>query len=942
MSRIWDIEKYTETARMAAAEGCVLLKNDRDALPLKDGERIAVFGRTQFHYYKSGTGSGGSVNTDYVTGIWEALENSGKYELNSKVRQAYEEWIADHPYEEGAGWGLEPWSQEEMPVSSELIRKAAAESDAALCIIGRTAGEDQDNKNEEGSYLLTGAERELIKEVCRAFPRTVILLNTGNIIDMKWVGEYDPAAVLYVWQGGQEGGNAVADVLSGTVNPDGHLTDTVAADIEDYPSTVNFGSETENVQEEDIFAGYRYFETFARERVLYPFGFGLSYTTFESSLKGFEQEGDEWSLRIGVRNTGALSGRHTVQAYCQAPQGRLGKPLKVLCGFAKSGVLEPGAEEILTIPIRRSDLASYDDSGATGHKSAFVLEEGTYRILFGDHVRDTKEAGCFEIKECTVVCQCEEAMAPVKPFERLVIRNTEHGFEKGREAVPLRSRDADPAEKRKRELSECLPFTGDQGYRLKDAENGKISMETFLAQLSDQDLITMIRGEGMCSSKVTPGIAGAYGGVTERLKKFGIPVAGCADGPSGIRMDCGTHAFSLPNGTCLACSFDEEISEKLFRFEALELRKNRIDALLGPGMNIHRNPLNGRNFEYFSEDPYLTGKIAAAQLRGLHAFDIAGVIKHFAGNTQEHLRHKVNMVLSERALREIYLKGFEIAVREGKARAVMSTYGPVNGMYTSSCYDLLTTILRKEWGFTGIVMTDWWAMGNDSAGAPGSYQNVSAQVMAQNDLNMVNANSEENSSGDDLDTALKEGKLTRSDLVRSAANICRHLLTTPVYRHSLGEESELDRELASSLSEEDSAMMNRIDVALKDETTKLDPALIETGKGKTTVFNISLDRRASYELLISVRAFEVAPMAQLPMSIFMNKELLLSVTLNGSDTEWKEIRVPIPAGYQSGYTLKFFFGQSGLQVRSAELILKEDKEDEIRRNILERRIGEQE
>ena len=250
-------------------------------------------------------------------------------------------------------------------------------------------------------------------------------------------------------------------------------------------------------------------------------------------------------------------------------------------------------------------------------------------------------------------------------------------------------------------------YTGDKGYKLKDVADGKVSLEKFIAQLSDEDLCAMMRGEGMCSPKVTPGVAGAYGAVTDSLLGFGIPIASCSDGPSGIRMDCGTHAFSLPNGTCLACSFNEKINEELFTWEGLDLRRCRIDALLGPGMNIHRSPLNGRNFEYFSEDPFLTGKLVAAQLKGMHKYDVTGVIKHFAGNTQEFKRHTVNNVVSERALREIYLKGFEIAVREGNARAVMTTYGPVNGIWTASSYDLLTTLLRNEWGFDGIAMTDW-------------------------------------------------------------------------------------------------------------------------------------------------------------------------------------------------------------------------------------------
>ena len=257
MGKIWDKAKYAETAARAAAEGVVLLKNDRAALPLKEGEKVAVFGRSQFNYYKSGTGSGGSVNVDYVIGIWEALEEKGCVQLNRTVRDAYEEWLKDHPFDAGHGWASEPWYQEEMPVTEELARKAAQESDAALILIGRTAGEDQDNKAEPGSYLLTEDEKAMLQTVCGAFSRTVVLLNTGNIIDMKWVAEYAPAAVACVWQGGQEGGRGVRMVLMGECAPSGKLTDTIAQDIADYPSTACFGDPKENIQKEDIYVGYR-------------------------------------------------------------------------------------------------------------------------------------------------------------------------------------------------------------------------------------------------------------------------------------------------------------------------------------------------------------------------------------------------------------------------------------------------------------------------------------------------------------------------------------------------------------------------------------------------------------------------------------------------------------------------------------------------------------
>ena len=306
----WDPAAYAAVARQAAAEGIVLLKNDRKALPLHDGERLSLFGRAQFHYYKSGTGSGGSVNTDYVVGIRDALEQSGRYRLNTALSAVYEAWLETHPFDAGQGWAAEPWFQEEMPLSEDLVRRAAEESDVALVLIGRTAGEDQDNRAEAGSFLLTETERDMLALVCRHFPRTAVLLNTGNILDMGWVREFDPAAVLYVWQGGQEGGNAVLDVLSGDVNPSGRLADTVAERIDVWPSFESFGSKTENVQTEDLYVGYRYFETFCPQAVLYPFGFGLSYTSFQIETEVFSVRVPEAvSLSAGNRSSRSTAAR---------------------------------------------------------------------------------------------------------------------------------------------------------------------------------------------------------------------------------------------------------------------------------------------------------------------------------------------------------------------------------------------------------------------------------------------------------------------------------------------------------------------------------------------------------------------------------------------------------------------------------------------------------
>lgn len=799
-----DQKKYAACARQAAAEGIVLLKNDREALPLNRGDRIAVFGINQFHYYKSGNGSGGMVNTAYEVSILDALkakENAeGGLALDREVMGVYEEWITKHPLEKRSQWGTEAWNQKEMPLEETVVVQASKRNDAALIMIGRTAGEDQDNSATEGSFLLTQEEEKMIALVSRHSKRSVVLFNTGNICDMRFVKKYDPAAVCYVWQGGQEGGNAVVDVLTGIVNPSGKLTDTIAESIYDYPSTAHFGDGAKNAYCEDIYVGYRYFETFAKEKVLYPFGFGLSYTTFEIKVDSFCYENNRVTVQVQVRNTGSSSGKEVVQLYCQAPQGCLGKPFRSLCGFVKTKKLMPGEEQMLTISCETYWIASYDDGSCqnddllqsrnTKQKNTklentefcYVLEQGCYRFYLGSDVRSAAFAGSFELKSDVVLQRLKQALAPVEELECLHPEITDDIVKAG--FVKAQNRRYSLQERMQNNLPETLSYIGNKGYQLLDVAEGRVSMEAFIAQLSADELMCLVRAEGMNSPKATPGIAGAFGGVTPALHAFGIPVAGCADGPSGIRMDCGTQAFSLPNGTCLACSFNETLMEELFSMLGQELLENGIDTLLGSGMNLHRNPLNGRNFEYFSEDPYLTGKIAAAQLKGLHKSGTTGTIKHFACNNQEFHRTDIDAVVSERALRELYLKGFEIAVKEGGAYCIMSMYGAINGLWAASNYDLLTTILRDEWGYDGLVMSDWWAKGNEE-GKESSKQEMAAMIRSQNDLYMVTDDSLTNTNHDNLPEALSEdapvkSKLTIGELQRSAMNICKVLIRMPV------------------------------------------------------------------------------------------------------------------------------------------------------------------
>ena len=671
-----DWNKYLDAAAETAAEGIVMLKNDNAALPVAKGEEIAVFGRIQLDYYKSGTGSGGMVNVHKVTGIVDGLLEIGA-KINTELLEFYKNQAEEQPFDLGDGWGDEPWCQQEFALTDEIVAKAAETSAAAVVVIGRTAGEEHDNKAEDGSYYLTDGERDMLKKVRGGFKRMIVLLNVGNIMDMGFVDEFSPDAVLYLWQGGMTGGTGAAKVITGEISPCGKLPDTIAYDIADYPSHKYFGNTERNFYTEDIFVGYRWFETFAPNRVRYPFGFGLSYTKFDISCSA-EKKGDEFVITAEVKNVGDRSGKEVVQVYCQAPQGKLGKPSRVLCGYEKTDCLAPSESQKLVISVKLSDIASYDDSGATGSRFAWVIEQGEYCFYAGADVRSAEKFFTWTAEENIVVEQLRQALAPVQPFERIKAELSDGELKPSMEAVPLS--EVDESKRRAENLPTEIPFGGDKGIKLEAAAKGEKTLTEFISQLTDDDLNCIIRGEGMCSPRVTAGTAAAFGGVSKRLEELGVPCGCCSDGPSGMRLDCGTKAFSLPNGTLIAATFNKKLITELFGYLGMEMSANGVDCLLGPGMNIHRHPLNGRNFEYFSEDPYLTGTIAAAELIGMHRHGVTGTIKHFCGNNQETNRHFLDTAVSERALREIYLKGFEIAVKQGGAKSIMTTYGKVNDL----------------------------------------------------------------------------------------------------------------------------------------------------------------------------------------------------------------------------------------------------------------------
>lgn len=915
MERILDWNKYLDTAAKMVSEGIVMLKNDNNALPLDIDKEVAVFGRIQFHYYKSGTGSGGMVNVTKVVNILDGLIDNG-VKVNEKLLDTYRKWDKENPFDLGEGWGGEPWSQKEMPLDEGLVKETAKSCETAIVIIGRTAGEEQDNRLEAGSYLLSDDEIAMLTVVRENYKKVVLLLNVGNIIDMTDINRIAPDSVLYVWQGGMTGGKGTADVLTGKVSPSGKLPDTIAYKASDYPSDANFGREkNRDIYAEDIYVGYRYFETFAKEKVLYPFGFGLSYTEFEIKTEKAEITEGAVKLSVSVKNIGSYKGKEVIEVYCEAPQGRLGKAARVLCGFEKTRELVPQEEQVVEIAVDIAKLASYDDSGVTGNKSCYVLEAGEYKFYVGSDVRSAEYACSFEQGEDLVTERLTQSLAPVESFERIKPVCEGGAFSIGREAVPVS--EVDESARRLEKLPKEIAYTGDKGIKLWDVKNGKNTMDEFIAQLSDYDLSCIIRGEGMGSPRVTAGTASAFGGVSENLNGFGIPAGCCSDGPSGMRLDCGTKAFSLPNGTMIASSFNKELTSELFTFMGLEMATNKVDCLLGPGMNIHRHPLNGRNFEYFSEDPFLTGKMAAAELKGMAGAGVTGTIKHFCANNRETNRHFIDSVVSERALREIYLKGFEIAVKEGGASSVMTTYGIVNGLWTAGNFDLNTVILREEWGFKGFTMTDWWANINVRGKEPDK-TDLAAMARAQNDVYMVCPDGEKND--DNTLVALENGGIERCELQRNAANICGFLLHTNALKRAEGIGDTVKVINREDEEQEDDKPVQFYKV---DRDITLDLSDVDTKKGTSYSFALDLSNFGIYRVIVTASSTQ-SELAQIPMTLFSMGTAVGTFTFNGTGGKAVSMEKETPM-FSRFTTFRIYFAQNGLDLHSIRFELT-DKE----------------
>lgn len=803
---------HAALSRRAAAEGMVLLKNEGNLLPLPEGARLALYGAGAVKTVKGGTGSG-DMNERYSVTIWEGLKNAG-YQITS------EKWLRD--YEAAYDQARQAWKAEVLrkkaqgdcpgffaaysatpfrSPSGSMVTGSGAQT--AVYVLSRVAGENKDRIAEKGDYFLSDEEYRMLAGICRQYQHVVVVLNVGGVVDLSFLDEFpNIQAVLLAGQPGMEGGNAVADVLSGKVTPSGKLTDTWAFRYEDYPNSAAFSHNNGDVfherYSEGLYIGYRYFDSFA-VRARYGFGFGLSYTDFSIETAEIRTDKDGTVIiSADVTNTGAIrSGREVVQVYVSLPEGELEKEYRRLCAFAKTRELAPGERQRLELVFSAWELASYDEGTAR-----WILESGVYGVFVGGSLADSVLTGSLVLREKKVLAQAKN-ICPVQA-ELTELSVPAQRRQSRYDALVRACKDLPALSYEPSGVSTAVYDYGAED-RIED-EASQIA-----DSLTREQLIALVVGDLAKNPDSAVGdsaisVPGAAGETSSCALELGVANIVLADGPAGLRLNRFYYAkdgraqmlpyqasveqglffdesalegekyyqfcTALPVGTLLAQSWDPALLEEVGRMVRDEMERFGVTLWLAPGMNIHRNPLCGRNFEYYSEDPLLTGKMAAAITRGVQGRSGCGTtVKHFACNNQEDNRMHSDSILSERVLREIYLRGFGIAIREAHPMSLMTSYNLVNGVHAANNYDLCTNVARREFGFDGLIMTDWTTteQGPDCTAA--------GCIRTGNDLTMPGQVSDHES----IRRALEDGSLGIAELKACAANIIRVILKSSRY-----------------------------------------------------------------------------------------------------------------------------------------------------------------
>lgn len=775
--------EHIALSKQAAEEAIVLLKND-GVLPLAKGKRLALFGKGTIDYVKGGGGSG-DVYCAYVKNLYEGMQELGTNPIYEPLADYYKDYVAGQ-LKDGADHGM----FREPAVPEELLAGAAAYTDTAVLSICRFSGEGWDRSgvevNEEFNpwvdetakpverenifpdtdYCLSKEEKALLSAVKERFTHVIVVLNVGGVVATSWIKE-DVAidGALQAFQGGMEGAAAIAEALTGAVNPSGRLTDTYAKQIEDYPSTDGFHESIDYVEyTEDIFVGYRYFETIpgAASRVVYPFGYGLSYSEFAEEVVESSVSGSTLSARIRVTNLGKYAGKYVTGIYGQASSGIFDHPDRELMAFAKTRLLEPGESQDLVLTADITTLAAFDDEGKV-KKSARVMEPGTYRFYAGINVEEAVEFKTVDVSgEASIVEQLHSYMAPTSlhkrmkrdgSFEELSVKEPYDLNESVIEKIKGGRDEAVAPVERTREPYYLMQEVKKGVISLADVAEGKHTAKEFVDQLSDDDLISL------CGGQPNRGVGNVYG--IGNLPEYGAPIFETADGPAGVRLHSfiGIPTTAWPCATALASTFNTDLVEAVGAAGGEELKENNLSMWLTPAVNIHRNPMCGRNFEYYSEDPLVAGKMGAAMVRGIQSNRMSACPKHFACNNKETNRKHSDSRVSERALREIYLRAFEIMVKEAHPWSIMNAYNAINGRRCSEARELLVGILREEWGYDGIVISDWWNRAEH-------YK----EILGGTDVKMATG------FPDRVKKAMAKGALTREDLLPAAEHIVNFMI----------------------------------------------------------------------------------------------------------------------------------------------------------------------
>ena len=678
--------EHDNVALQAAVEGMVLLKNEGDVLPLARDAKLNVFGAAQYMLRNSATGAG-LINPRWQADFHQAVQEHSSFTVNREISRLYSRLI------------------DVAPTESEL-KIAKEQSDVALIFLSRTSGEFLDNKPIKGGYYLTDDEEAMIAAVSRVFEKTVAILNTGYPIDLRWIERYHVKAALWTGFAGMGAGYALVELLDGRQNPSGHLPDTWALDYYDYPSAANFmnyreddqvpGEKTHGVRlfyEEDIYVGYRFFDSFDKP-VQYPFGHGLSYTRFDCKVTSCVAGSDGMELTARVKNTGDRPGKAVLQLYVSVPDGRLEKPRRVLTDFAKTRLLAPGESETLSFHAAARSMASYDEC-----KHAYVLEPGNYTLYLGQSLAQAEPVGSFRIHEEKVLKTVAPVARPVEDFHRM--SKAEPFVNQDSRVVTLDERFPVKAE-RKPFRPAPLHTSGKKSVSFAELKENPALLDDFVAQLTVDELCRLNVSTG--ADWYMPWGKGTAGG-TPAIRKYGLPAIRVSDGNTGLNIVKPNVGF--PSSCTVAASFNKALAQEIGRVIGEESRENGIAVNLGPGMNLHRNILCGRHPEYFSEDPVLSGVMAGFHAKGIESTGTRATYKHLFCNNSETSRKGSHSIVSERALRELYFRTFEIAMEIQKPGCLMTSYNALNGIYPAESAELLQTLVRGEWGFDGLIMTDW-------------------------------------------------------------------------------------------------------------------------------------------------------------------------------------------------------------------------------------------